>query len=87
VTDMREPLIVVHRRMIRQRLVLMVIFLVGWVVAGVFNRHGYLATGILLLSGPGVWLVQYAWQRWRRPGQREAVSRPARGELGAGEAR
>lgn len=74
VTDMREPLVVVHRRMMRQRLVLMVIWIIGWVVAGLLYRHGYLATAILLVSGPGVWLAHYAWQSRRRPGHREPVT-------------
>ncbi|WP_297652763.1 hypothetical protein [Pseudonocardia sp.] len=84
VTDMREPLIVVHRRMMRVRLVLMVIWLAGWVVAGVLYRHGWLATAILLGSGPGVWMVWFAVRSRCRTGRREAVSRPVRGELGAG---
>ena len=87
---MREPLVVVHRRMMRQRLVLMVIWIVGWIVAGALYRHGYLATGILLVSGPGVWLVHYAWRWWHRPGPREAVRAPSRRALegpGAGGSR
>ncbi len=78
VTDMREPLVVVHRRMMRQRLVLMVIWIIGWVVAGLLSPgHGYLATAILLVSGPGLWLVHYAWQSRFRPGHREPVTRRA----------
>lgn len=84
---MHEPLIVVHRRLIRERLVLMAIWLVGWVVAGLYSSHGYLATAILLVSGPGVWLLQYAWKWWQRPDPRAAISRPVRGELDAGEDR
>lgn len=82
---MHEPLIVVHRRMMRQRLVLMVIWIAGWVVAGLFaESHGYLATAILLVSGPGVWLVHYAWRWWRRPGEREPVTRRAPGSRALG---
>ena len=84
---MREPLVVVHRRMMRQRLVLMVIWIIGWAVAGLLYRHGYLATAILLLSGPGVWLVHYAWQSRHRPGSREPVTRRALGGPGAGGSR
>ena len=88
VTDMREPLIVVHRRMMRQRLVLMAIWIAGWALAGLLSQsHGYLATSILLVSGPGVWLVHYAWRSRRRPGRREPVSRPALEGPGAGAGR
>lgn len=79
VTDLREPLIVVHRRMMRERLVLMVVWIAGWVVAGALYRHGYLATGILLASGPGVWLAHYAWRCRHAPGRREPVTRRALG--------
>ncbi len=74
VTDMHEPLIVVHRRMMRTRLVLLGIWLVGWVVSGLLYRTGWLATLILLASGPGVWLVVVIVTERRRPGRREAVS-------------
>jgi hypothetical protein len=81
VTDLREPLIVVHRRMMRARLVLMVVWIAGWIVAGVLYRHGWLATGILLATGPGVWVVYVAVASRRRPGRRVPVTRAA---LGAG---
>lgn len=89
VTDYREPLVVVHRRMIRLRLVLLGVWLIGWVIAGLLHRTGWLATLILLLSGPGVWLVVLAVTEWRRPGRRVAVT-PRRRALegpGAGAAR
>ena len=70
--------IVVHRRMMRQRLVLMVIWIAGWVVAGAVYRHGYIATGILLVTGPGVWLAYYGYRWWHRPGAREPVMRERR---------
>ena len=57
VTDLHEPLYVVHGRIMRFRLVLFGVWLVGWVVSGVLWRDGWLATAILLGSGPGVWLV------------------------------
>ena len=83
VTDMREPLIVVHRRIMRARLVLGGIWLVGWVVSGLLYRTGWLATLILLVSGPGVWLVVVIVTERRRPGRREAVN-PRRRALGPG---
>jgi hypothetical protein len=78
VTDMREPLVVVHRRMMRQRLVLMVVWIAGWALAGAVYRHGYIATAILLVTGPGVWLAFYGWRWWHRPGAREPVTAVAR---------
>jgi hypothetical protein len=77
VTDLREPLIVKHRRMMRARLVLMVVWIAGWIVAGVLYRHGWLATGILLATGPGVWMVYAAVASRRRPGGRVPVTRAA----------
>jgi hypothetical protein len=81
VTDLREPLIVVHRRMMRARLVLLAVWIAGWIVAGVLWRHGWLATGILLASGPGVWIVHAGIEARRRPERRIPVTRAA---LGAG---
>lgn len=81
VTDLREPLAMVHRRMIRLRLVLLAVWLVGWVIAGLLHRNGWLATLILLASGPGVWLVVLAVTERRRPGRREEVT-PRHGEPG-----
>jgi hypothetical protein len=77
VTDLREPLIVVHRRMMRARLVLMVVWIAGWIVAGALYRHGWLATGILLATGPGVWVVYVAVASRSRPERRVPVSRAA----------
>ena len=57
VTDLHEPLYVVHSRIMRMRLVLFGIWLVGWTVSGILWRDGWLATAILLGSGPGVWVV------------------------------
>jgi hypothetical protein len=76
VTDLREPLIVVHRRMMRARLVLMAVWIAGWIVAGVLYRHGWLATGILLATGPGVWVAYAALASRRRPGRRLPVTMP-----------
>ena len=77
VTDLREPLVAVHRRLIRTRLVMMAVWIVGWLVAGALWRHGYLATGILLLSGPGVW-VTWWWVAPRGPGGRRSPVGPPR---------
>lgn len=76
VTDLREPLIAVHRRQIRSRLVLMVVWIAGWVVAGALWRHGYLATGILLASGPGIWIVWWLVVPRRITGGRSPVPAP-----------
>lgn len=87
VTDLREPLHVVHGRIMRLRLTLGAVWLVGWIVSGILWRDGWLATAILMGSGPGVWLV-VGWARaGRRPGRREPVSRRALGGPGAGAAR
>ncbi|MBW0101040.1 hypothetical protein [Pseudonocardia sp. KRD291] len=74
VTDMHEPLILVHRRQIRTRLVMMVVWIIGWVVAGALWRHGYLATGILLGSGPGIWILWWLVTARRPAGRRQAVT-------------
>lgn len=74
VTDLREPLAVQHRRRIRIRLVAMVVWIAGWVVAGVLWRHGVLATAILLGSGPGVWAVWWLLAPRHDPGRRRAVT-------------
>lgn len=88
VTDLREPLTVAHRRMMRSRLVLFGIWLVGWIISGLLWRTGWLATLILLVSGPGVWLVVVIVTEARRPGRREPVSarRRALGPGGSGAA-
>lgn len=70
-TDLREPLLVVHRRLMRRRAVMFLVWTAGWIVSGLLWRHGYLATGILLASGPGVWLSVWAWEQTRTPGRRE----------------
>jgi hypothetical protein len=88
VTDLHEPLYVVHARIMRFRLVLFGVWLVGWVVSGLLWRDGWLATAILLGSGPGIWLVVGLVRSGRRPGRREPVGRRALGPgPGAGAAR
>ncbi|HEY0816561.1 MAG TPA: hypothetical protein VGE11_25055 [Pseudonocardia sp.] len=87
VTDLHEPLHVVHGRIMRGRLVLFGIWLVGWVVSGILWRDGWLATAILLGSGPGVWIVVGLFRAGRPQGRREPVSRRALEGPGAGAAR
>ncbi len=86
VTDLHEPLYVVHGRIMRMRLVLFGIWLVGWVVSGILWRDGWLATAILLGSGPGIWVVFGLLRAGRKPGRREPVSRRALAGPGAGAA-
>jgi hypothetical protein len=73
--------------MMRMRLVLFAIWLVGWVVSGILWRDGWLATAILLGSGPGVWIIVGLLRAGRQPGRREPVSRRALEGPGAGAAR
>lgn len=94
VTDLVEPLVVVHRRLMRRRAVMFLVWTAGWIVSGLLWRQGYLATGILMASGPGVWLGVWAWEQTRRPGHREpagprrrAVTREGGAGPGGGAAR
>lgn len=81
VTDLREPLVAVHRRLIRLRLAMMAVWIAGWVVAGMLWRHGYLATGILLASGPGLWILWWMVAPRRPEGRRRPVGPPRRRAL------
>ena len=81
VTDMREPLRLQHRRRIQIRLVAMVVWIAGWIVAGALWRDGWLATAILLGSGPGVWMLWWLLVPPRDPGRRTAVTRRGPREL------
>ena len=83
VTDLHEPLYVVHSRIMRRRLVLFGIWLIGWVVSGLLWRDGWLATAILLGSGPGIWLIVGVIRSGRHPAGREPVGRRALGGPGA----
>lgn len=74
VTDLREPLVLLHRRLMRRRAVLFLVWTAGWIVSGLLWRHGYLATVVLMVSGPGVWLAVWAWEQTRRPGRREPAA-------------
>jgi hypothetical protein len=87
VTDLHEPLYVVHGRIMRMRLVLFGIWLIGWVVSGILWRDGWLATAILLGSGPGIWIIVGLFRAGRQPGRRVPVSRRALEGPGAGAAR
>ena len=87
VTDLHEPLYIVHSRIMRRRLVFFAIWLVGWTVSGVLWRDGWLATAILLGSGPGVWLVVGLIRAGSAPRRREPVGRRALGGPGEGTAR
>ncbi|MDQ4119642.1 MAG: DUF3099 domain-containing protein [Actinomycetota bacterium] len=73
VTDLAEPLVVQHRRRIRVRLVAMAVWIAGWVVAGMLWRDGWLATAVLLGSGPGIWLLWWLAVPRHDPGRRQAV--------------
>lgn len=85
VTDYVEPLVVHHRRLMRNRLIAMVVWIAGWIVAGTLWRDGWLATAILLGSGPGVWLVWWLLVPQRSPGRRRAVTAPGLRALPASE--
>jgi hypothetical protein len=57
VTGLREPLVLRHRRLIRRRLVLMVVWIAGWAATGFVHDRGWLAIAILIATGPLVWLA------------------------------
>lgn len=84
VTDLQEPLAVEHGRRIRIRLVAMTVWIAGWIVAGALSAHGWLATAVLLGSGPGVWLLW--WLLAPRPpaARRRPVTAPPRRRLPGG---
>lgn len=77
VTDMREPLTVVHRRLIRRRTVLMVIWILGWVATGFVSDKAWLALTILFVTGPVLWWAVWLYHDIRAPGRREPVGRRA----------
>lgn len=74
---MREPLVVLHRRLIRRRSVLMVIWILGWVSTGFVSDTAWLALLILAVTGPVLWLAVWAWITAAAPGHREPVGRRA----------
>jgi hypothetical protein len=77
VTDMREPLVVVHRRLIRRRSALMVIWILGWAATGFVSDTAWLALLILAVTGPVLWVAVWAYYALTAPGAREAVGRRA----------
>ena len=77
VTDMREPLVVVHRRLIRRRSALMVIWILGWAATGFVYETAWLALLILAVTGPVLWVAVWACCAGTAPGRREAVGRRA----------
>lgn len=74
---MREPLVVVHRRLIRRRSVLMVIWILGWAATGFVYETAWLALTILAVTGPMLWAVVWAHQQHNTPGRRQPVGRIA----------
>ena len=76
VTDLREPLAAVHRRMIRTRTVLMVVWILGWAATGFVYRTAWLALLILAVTGPVLWLAVWWNERRIAPGRRLPVGAP-----------
>ncbi len=77
VTDLREPLVVVHRRLIRRRTVLMVVWILGWATTGFVSDTAWLALAILAVTGPLLWVAVWAYFRRSAPGRRQPVDRRA----------
>jgi hypothetical protein len=77
VTDLREPLVVLHRRLIRRRSVLMVVWILGWAATGFVSDTAWLALTILAVTGPLLWLAVWAYFSWAAPGRRLPVGRRA----------
>lgn len=91
---MREPLVVLHRRLIRRRSVLMVVWILGWAATGFVHDRAWLALLILAVTGPVLWLAVWAFYASTAPGRREPVGRraisgrpPARAGPGGGAGR
>jgi hypothetical protein len=75
VTDLREPLVVQHRRLIRRRLVLMVVWIIGWAATGFVADTAWLAIGLLVVTGPLLWVIVWLIAERERPGRRESPVR------------
>jgi hypothetical protein len=75
VTDLREPLVEQHRRLIRHRLVLMVVWILGWAAAGFVADTAWLAIGLLVVTGPLLWVLVWLVAELQRPGRRESPVR------------
>lgn len=90
VTDLREPLTSVHRRMIRTRTALLAVWILGWVATGFVADTAWLAIAVLVVTGPVLWVAVWWFESRRRPGRRTPVGRPAiqgRAAPGAGSGR
>ena len=74
---MREPLVLVHRRLIRRRSALMVVWILGWAATGFVYDTAWLALLILAVTGPVLWVALWAYQAHTAPGRREPVGRRA----------
>ncbi|NMI00843.1 hypothetical protein [Pseudonocardia acidicola] len=86
VTDLAEPLAAVHRRMIRIRTVLMVIWILGWAATGFVWRTGWLAMLIVIVTGPVLWAAVFVHGTRRPPGRRVPVDLRRRAITGPGRA-
>ena len=75
VTDMREPLVALHRRLIRRRLVLMVVWIAGWAATGFVADTAWLAIGLLVVTGPVLWVIVWLVAEREQPGRRESPVR------------
>jgi hypothetical protein len=78
VTDLHEPLVVQHRRLIRRRLVLMVVWMLGWAATGFVADTAWLAIGLLVVTGPALWVIVWLVAEQQRPGRREPPTRALR---------
>lgn len=74
---MREPLAVVHRRLIRRRSMLMMIWILGWAATGFVYETAWLALLILAVTGPVLWVAVWAHQQHTAPGRRQPVGQIA----------
>jgi hypothetical protein len=78
VTDLREPLVVQHRRLIRRRLALMAVWILGWAATGFVADTAWLAIGLLVVTGPLLWVIVWLVAERERPGRREPPARALR---------
>lgn len=72
VTDCREPLAVLHRRLVRRRIALMMVWIAGWATTGFVADTAWIALLILAVTGPVLWVVVWTWCR-EPAGRRAAV--------------
>lgn len=57
VTDLRESLAERHGRQIRRRSVLMVVWILGWAATGFVAETAWLAIGLIVVTGPVLWIA------------------------------